>query len=113
MKFPVFSLFIREFERRDAFASDCVIHHSVPGFPDISENRLKSARVRAIARATQRASPGGTNHENFSGANLGGAALPKGLWPVLRYSSACIVSEENTTSEIAEGEVTESMCGVP
>jgi hypothetical protein len=32
-KFPVFSLMIREFGRRERFASDCVIRHAVPISP--------------------------------------------------------------------------------
>jgi hypothetical protein len=45
---------------REQFASDCTIHTSVSRFPDSSENRSKSARVRAICdhawiRRTQRA----------------------------------------------------------
>jgi hypothetical protein len=32
----------------EQFAADCVIHHSVRRFSDISENRSKSVRVRAL-----------------------------------------------------------------
>ena len=48
LEFPVNSHMIRVFDDREQFAADCVIHHSVSQFSHISENRPKSARVRAI-----------------------------------------------------------------
>jgi hypothetical protein len=47
--FPVISLFNSEFGRREQFAPDCVIHHPVSKVSDISENRSKFTRVRAIS----------------------------------------------------------------
>jgi hypothetical protein len=48
-EFPVFSLVIREVLGGDWFAADCVIRHPVPQFSDVSENRSKFGRVRAIS----------------------------------------------------------------
>ena len=58
------------------FAADCVIHHSVLRFRQISENRLKSARARAICasgwtRRTSRAALIGEIGRILSGRDFG------------------------------------------
>ena len=48
-RFPAFFPASREIRFGEGFASDCIIHHSVLQFSDISQNPRKSARVRAIS----------------------------------------------------------------
>src|ERR1039458_4813356 len=45
-KFPVLSRVIREFDRRESFASDCVIRHRVSISGDTSPESPKSPRQR-------------------------------------------------------------------
>ena len=49
-KFPVFSLMIREFDRGEQFASDCVIRHPVHDFRFLRTTLLNDAHVREVFR---------------------------------------------------------------
>src|ERR1039458_5453131 len=75
--FPVLSRVIREFDRRESLASDCVIHISVSRFLQMSEIRSKSARVRAICdHAWTRRTPETAGIARI-GQNLSGHDLPR------------------------------------